>query len=660
MSAPLSKLAEKSLSAPLAVSIDPQATIGGVGILRTIDFEPQINSTLADPSVILRETETANLGASVIHQKRKPAMKKSFPILLWLLVASTMLTPRASAEDGKPFAVASAKSFDGLVQGVIDAAMLVGIPDADKMVMEAIQGFTQGQEIEGLDKDRPWGVTFSVREDVGNAALVFIPATNLEALLALSPVPAEDIGDGVFQVNTGGPMVWLKQKGDWTFAAGKPDVLNQLPEDPAKLLGDLPSKYLIGARVDVQAIPEEMRQQWIGMLTMMSGGGFGPQAGPVPAQVQQLKMWLEETNDLQIGLKVDNDSKSLVLEGTTTAQKETTLASMYGRYGNTTSNFSGFHSPDAPMSMLGMQKGKPTEAEIALLETQREQYKELLSDAIAKERGLPDAAKTIVTTALVKMLDVAIDTVIEGDFDAGAIMVVDPKPTLVVGGKVSDGVALEESVKQLGQLLEGGEGIPEIDWDADTIEGLRVHRLAIPMDGGGDSFLEVVMDDEMEIMLAVDDKRAFLAVGGACEEVLKKVLADSKGGESESRIPMEMSISVEAIVNFLVETGEKLADTPGGPGPMEVQMFNQIAAMMAQHTGKGHIRITSEGITDGIKYQLVIEEGVLKVLQIPIQMAMMQAMGGPGGPGAPGGEFPGEGDFDEEEFGEEDFEDEDF
>ncbi len=571
-------------------------------------------------------------------------MRKAIALALLLIVAATLLASPSFAQDNKPFAVVSVKSYDGLMDGVGKIGEIVGLPQAAMMVQGPIMQLTQGQGLAGVDTKRPWGATFTFVEGGSVSQLAFLPVTDFQALLKLSPLPAEDVGGGIYEINMGGPaaVLLVKQQGDWAFLTSAESAFESLPEDPAALLGELPSKYLVATRLAVQEIPEDVRQQWVDFFHMMSnaGGQFGPggfgeadEDAPVPAQVQQIQMLLEESKDYEVGLLVDDQKNELVMEIVATAVDGSALAASYNRYQETESAFSGLLSLDAPFSLLVAQRGEMTGVEKEALSEQQEELKANLIASLDEDESLPNEAKAMIGQALSDLIDVGYDTLKSGSVDFGYRAELAPSPNVVAGGSVVDGKAVDGAIKRLGKLLEGGEGIPQIDWDADTIDGHSIHRVSIPIsEDERDDFGPVLYDiDELTIIAAIADKSVFMAAGGAPEELLKKVMAESKAGASKKRLPFEMTVSAKSVLDWLVDVGTRMAndENGAGPGQQEMMMMQMLAQSLAASQGKDHLRITAESIPDGSKSRIIIEEGLLQLMQMPMQMMMMGAQGGP-------------------------------
>lgn len=589
-------------------------------------------------------------------------MKTFTSLLLAVAVSTTLLARPVQAQDGKPFAVISVRSASAVGEQAAALAQIAGMPQATQMLLGPLAQLTTPPEGSGLDAEKPWGALLTLED---KSALIFIPATNVDFLAAAFLAgDAEEIPGGITKYALGtGPVIFVKQQGDWTFVGNKPSALESLPDDPAKHLGDLPKQYLIGARIDVENVPDMMKQQAIGALAMMSGNMPSPGGpGALPPQMQQLQMMLEQAKSLDFGLKLDKGDNSLILEANVVAKSGTALANTYGRVKKTTSNFAGFMSPAAALSSLTVIQGKPNDSEIEMMQAQQADLKNQLATAFEGEE-LPEEAKEAIIDALGDLIDVGYDTMKSGNIDFGMLVSLDPSPTVLMGGAVNGGKKAEAAAQRLGKMLEGGEGMPVIQWDAGEINGYRTHRTAIDLPIDAESKEFVLKSDKVEIILAATDDSLLIAIGGACEETIKKVLADSEAGKSTERLPMEMSISIANIIQFAAKAGEAMGQPLPLPPP--------VLAGIAQNADKTHLRITADGIPDGVKYQVIVEEGILKLAPLPMQM-MMGAMGG--GPGGPGGESPagpagppegfpgGDGSFDEEDFGDEDedIEDSDF
>jgi len=173
---------------------------------------------------------------------------------LALFAATTMRCPaqenNAAADASKPVAVLSIASYDRVMADIAMLGNLAGNPDLDKNLEGMLQLFTQGQGLVGLDKKRPWCISLTT-DGISFQPLVYLPVDDLEALLdALAGLlgEADDVGDGLYELNVFGQPILVKQKGAWTVIGQDADAIAAAPNDPAKLLNGMDTAYDIGHR----------------------------------------------------------------------------------------------------------------------------------------------------------------------------------------------------------------------------------------------------------------------------------------------------------------------------------------------------------------------------------------------------------------------------
>src|SRR5262249_40597355 len=149
---------------------------------------------------------------------------------------------RSPAQDeNKPLLVLTLPSVDSILKNVGCVGALAGKEGLDKMVEQQIKEKAGG--LKGLDRGKPIGIA-ATTDGASFQFLAFLPASDAESLLALSPLPAEDAGDGVKKIATPiGGGAFLKSKGAWLFASNDASSLAKLPDDPTKLLDGMDKQY---------------------------------------------------------------------------------------------------------------------------------------------------------------------------------------------------------------------------------------------------------------------------------------------------------------------------------------------------------------------------------------------------------------------------------
>ena len=217
--------------------------------------------------------------------------------------------------------------------------------------------------------------------------------------------------------------------------------------------------------------------------------------------------------------------------------------------------------------------------------------------------------------SIAKLIDVGFDTLKADRLDLGLAVFVEKPISVVAGGRVSDGAAMEESIKKLATMIEGEGDIPPVQWNAETYKGYRFHKVSIRIP---DPSVAAFVGEQVDVILAVNDGSSFLAVGGSADARLKKTIDDSEAGKSKVAAMMYMEFKLGPIFNAAAE-------------------MNPAAGMFAAMlTEGGSIVITSSMLPNGALVRLEVQEKVLEALG----SAGGMFMGGLGGP-SPGGPPPG-------------------
>ena len=235
------------------------------------------------------------------------------PMLVVALLAVTAMRLPAhqkeeAADSTKPVAVLSIASYDRIMADVAMFGNLAGNPDLDKNLEGMLKLFTQGQGLKGLDQTRPWCITLAT-DDISFQPLVYLPVDDLKQLLeSLSGLigEADDIGDGIFELNVFGQQVLVKETNKWAIIGQAAEAINAAPSNPTKLLAGLETKYDVALRLYVQNIPEVYRSLAIDQLRMgvESGLGRGPDEGEAEYEARreitekQLEVLTTAINDI--------------------------------------------------------------------------------------------------------------------------------------------------------------------------------------------------------------------------------------------------------------------------------------------------------------------------------------------------------------------------
>lgn len=530
-----------------------------------------------------------------------------------------------SAGEMKPVAVVALSGYDALVEDINFAGSMAGQPDLGAMLEPMIMGYTQG-----LDKTKPIGVVIqSNGAEFGGA--VCLPVTDLERLLnplKLFGLATEDLGDGITKVVAPNQTLFIREANGWAFISPMQQMLDSLPEDPAKLLSAISEEYDLGARVHVQNIPEAYRQKAIEELDKGMQAGLKPLSNETDeefaarkemttAQLEQLKQLINDIDEVTIGLALDGDEQRAYLDFVYTAVPDTKLAEQIGMNSDAKTNFAGFFQPDAAMMMSFASK--MSEAEIAQVDQMFGAVRKQVKTAVEKEVELPsDAAREIVQSALDDFLDALEATLKAGMMDGGAVLNLAPNSlTFVAGGFIGEPAKIESGLKKLEEVIKEKEDFPGVQWNSDNHGEVSFHTLSVPVPEHEEESRQL-FGETMDIAIGIGEKSVYFALGRDCLDVVKKVIDASAAEPQKAISPMQMTVSLKLIM----ETAAEFAD------PEDKATLESIANMLSNEAaGLDHVRVVVETVPNGIRTRIEAEEGVLRAIGMAAMQAQMKAAG---------------------------------
>jgi hypothetical protein len=534
-----------------------------------------------------------------------------------------------TAGEMKPLATVVFSSYDELMKDIDFIGSLGGQPQASQTVEQTLQMFTQNKGLAGLDKTKPIGVIVQTDGQMP-AGAVCIPTTDLNALLDVAKgfqVTVADAGNGLQQLSTQqGQSVFLKPVGGWALISMMPQMLEALPEDPNTVLGPLAQDYDFAARVHVQNVPETYRQQAVDAMSQGAEAGMQRTEGEtdeqfeerkrlLQAQLDQLKQFINELDQLTLGFSIDNQQQRAFFDFAYTAQPGTKLAEQIAANSNVTTNFAGFIQPDAAMTLTFASK--MTAADTAQLDQMIESLRMQASKAIDEDEELQGDED--VKSGVNDFIDAVKATMQAGAMDGGASLNVTPESlTFVAGGFVADPAKVESGLKKIAEAAKKKEeDMPEVKWASSKHKDVTFHTMQAPVPEDEDEARQL-FGETLDLVVGIGQKAVYFAAGRDSLDAVKKVIDDSAANPSKPTAPMEMSIALGQIMN----AAKSLADEEDKP---QIEM---IANMLENEANaRDHIRITSQPIENGIRMRIEAEEGVLRAIGMAGMQAQMQGAG---------------------------------
>ncbi|MFO0883022.1 MAG: hypothetical protein U0894_02355 [Pirellulales bacterium] len=527
-------------------------------------------------------------------------------MVLGCLVASLFASaPRAMAEDLEPVLVVSLAGVDRTMGDVGSILKMAGKEDLAKTMTFFGNAFTNG-----INKKKPAGL-FVLADENGQEfpAVVFIPVDNLDTVLATYKEQIgepQDAGDDVKEFSVGPQSAFVKEADGWAFIAQSKDHLEDLPEDPAALLGDLPKRYAIGIRASLDNLPEGLKQTFLdamneGFERSMEQNASGSdedrelQEKLGRVQIDQIKEMIEDLDSLDIGIGAGNNAAKLeiavtVKEGTNSAKKialqktaKTALAGFLQQ--GSALNFNGANK-------LGADDIEQVQTAVSFLRARLE--KEIDDDAGLEENKRADAKEVVGM-----FMDVLDKTVKEGKIDFGGTLVLEPKSIhFAAAGAVASGADVEKAVARLVELAKDEPEFPKVKLNSGSHAGVKFHTITGKINTGDDDVKEI-FGDEFKVVLGTGSKTVYMAFGKDAEGLLKKVI-DGKGPQGQLP-PAQFNVSLLPILKF--------AASVDGDNPILPELISTL-----EKGGSDQIQLVSSIDGNTSRVTFTIADGVLKVI----------------------------------------------
>ncbi|MEA1952029.1 MAG: hypothetical protein U9N87_11630 [Planctomycetota bacterium] len=551
-------------------------------------------------------------------------MRKTLISTLFVgLLLGGLAAGQAAAADAKPMATIAFSGYDNLMTDVECIGKLAGSPDLVKTLEDQLTMMTQGKGLAGLDKKRPWGLVILPTEAPMPTGYGFIPVTKLADLMAVvgtfPGMEISDAGDGVSEIN--GPKdnsLFIKQQGDWAYICLNKEGFADVAADPAKLLGDSATKYNLCVRLLFKNIPSSLREMAMGLIQMGMAAGqnklpgesdenFAMRMKVAQDSIKQTEKVLAELDTVMVGINIDEKTGQAHIDIEQTAIAGTDLAKQMATVVKGKTAFGGFYQADATLTACTLS---------AINKTQQEQMKNTLVmyhtmlDTAIDEQELSDEEAAKAKQLMGDVMKIIEDTIAMGKVDMGlALSLASAKSTLIAGGNVADGKAVDKLVRDLAKIAaaEQPEAAKLLKLDAAEHANIKFHAVAIPLPAEIENRDKIVgiIGEELTLTLGVGDKQVYLGIGADALEKLKAAIDSSKAQAGADVPPMRMSIAAKPIAKLVGDLAENF--------PVMIAA-SAIASALEDAGSDDHITIVSEGIENGARSRITMQKGILKVL----------------------------------------------
>lgn len=465
--------------------------------------------------------------------------------------------------------------------------------------------------IRGIDLEKPLGalVFFNEESPEQPGVMAFLPVKDIEDVLdTLAPfVDIDEDGDDIILTMNDGTELVTRVTGDYAFMAQDAEMLEQVPQDPANLLGELPKEYGIAAKVMGQNIPESLKTQAIELIksgaeSEMGNLGDGPEADAqrenLRISMAQLESLINDTEELVIGAAINADTNSLYIDMNILGVAGSELANQCNEsMEGTASRFSGFVLDNAAASFHYNAKSSEANVEQAqqLLKTFEATVAEELKNNMPADAPMSaeDAGKVVTD-----LFDVARGAIATGQSNGAASLVLeDGSLSLVAAAGIAEGAKLEDAVKQIAKWVEQEKAPVEFDFGVATKDGIRYHKITIPVPESEEEVTKV-FGDKIEILLGVGDDVLYIAMDSDPQALLEKCLKATS--ESPKDVVLDMGLRLIPILKFASEVQDAA----------ELDGVSDILSEDADDS----LSITNKVVENGFHVRFAMSDAILKVL----------------------------------------------
>lgn len=546
-------------------------------------------------------------------------------LVLGLLIGVMTMLPIGQAycqSPPEPAVVVSIAKFKEQMDDVNYLLTASGFAQMKFMASAMIKGYTKG-----LDDSKDAGVLIYFNEDSENPDFLgFVPVTDMQEMLDVVAQMAEvEEGDDFSTIIADdGTELLVKQKGDYAFISNKKEMFDNLSGQPAELLGDLPSKYNLSAKVFAQRIPVGLRDRVMDMIkesSNMTLDNLGDdlqaemQRKNLEMQMQQMEMMFKETDTFTFGMTADKDAKSLIMDLEFAGLPDSELAKMLvGSAPKQPSRFTGFLMDGAAFThnqCMRIQKDEAERYSAALDDFKKTALKEMNQEGDLSEEDLK-----VVDKAFTDVVDVIKETLAEGILDSGAVLMMkEGEINFAAGGQISNPKKFESTVKELVAMAEsklGGE--IEVNLNSGSHKSVTFHQIVIQVPDDEEEMRDA-LGDQITVVVGIGTKEVYLAGGSNPVDTLKGAI----DGTHMAKDLMQFNLYITPMLEFA-------AGLEGDPSVEKM-------AEALKAAGNDRISMTSNLIENGVSMRFEMQDGILGLIKVGFD-AFSQGGGGGGFPGS--------------------------
>lgn len=531
--------------------------------------------------------------------------------LATLLAAPIALpsSPVALAQNtDKPLLLVTIAPLDRTLKDVAYISRAAGAAEVAGLMNGMVNVYTTG-----VDRSKPVGIAVNLDANQQPTAVAFLPVSDHQAFLDQLKVFGEldDLGNGMYAMSVGPQSVFALHKSGWLYIAQSEEHLKNVPADPSQLVGKLPEFYDLSFRIDLQSIPESMKDMLLGQIRAGFEQTMAAQAAQQTPeqraaaeaagkqQIEQIEQLFRETKEAVIGWAVDSTNKQTHLDFGAQFVDGSNLEKQVAGLSNLKTQFPAFQSQEFPANVRATSVVTPEDAKNVVTSMN------LAWDGMFKQlqsQGAKDSDMEQVKQLIKPIREVIESTIQEGVLDGGAVLSVDGNLSVLGGGRVSDGKKLADAVKAAyAKAPKSDPNVPKIQFDAMNHKGVTFHTGSFKLPPQANDEAKKVLGEEVKFVIGTADKAAYFAMGKDASDRLKAFLDQNATAKVEKTTPMEMHVDLLPILTFVnnVQPNKAVQD---------------MTTKLQEFSSSDSVSVSSQVLSKGLRYRFAIEEGVLRAI----------------------------------------------
>lgn len=520
---------------------------------------------------------------------------------------------------GQPTLIVSTSKIEQLLANVTYLLRAVNQPEIGGIATMTVNGYSQG-----LDRSRPIGVAVTLNSAGNPIPVVMLPISDLKAFFAglVNFGEPEDLGGGLYTMEVGLRPVFAKQLDKWLIVSQQEDAAKDFNLVPADLLQSLASRYDIGAKLDVQSIPTQMRDLLIGQMknsyersaaemklrlerdaasaktneekdSIAKRRDAMQVAEQVQAsQIDQLEDMVKNTKQIVLGLSSDSANKQVYLEAASEFVAGSKMDLQLARSATAKTSFSGLLADGRAASLTFTDLIDPSQI------PQIEQSVNAAWDAFAKnsskslsEPGVADLIKEIKL--------IVIKSIQNGIVDGAASVSLQGGLNIVTASQIADGKQLAATLQKSIASIKLGDSSPQVKFNAYTHQGASIHLGTLKLPSDADEAVKKIFSDTATFAIGTADKAVYIAIGNQSEANLKAALDRVAAAPSAPGSPMNLQIKLSPILEYV----QSIEPSPIGDAMIQAAK---------NFSSNDMLTVVSQIVPHGAVVRVTIEEGILR------------------------------------------------